>query len=114
MQVPADMFVAKTRTAQECGGVNGSAGYHYGFAGDGNAMPTFRDGFDPRRAGGFNTNFLSTRFRYDPRMIFLCVGNPGFGYRLFGAYGAPDSAVATDFSLVAADHVARHSVNVPT
>jgi hypothetical protein len=85
MQVLADMFVAKARTAQKCGRMNRAAGYYNGFAGDGNAMPAFRDSFDTRGVAGFNTNFLSTRFRYDLRMIFLCVSNPRFCNRLFGA-----------------------------
>ena len=84
MQVLANMFVAKARTAQKCRRMNGAAGYDDGFAGDGNAMPTFRDGFDAGGVAGFNANFLSACFGDDAGVIFLCVGNPGFCHRLFG------------------------------
>src|SRR6202162_5710498 len=113
MQVLADMFVAKARTAQQCGSVNGSAGYHHGFAGNGNAMPTFRDSLDASHVAGVNTNFMSTRFGNDAGTIFLSIGNPRSCYGFFCASGASAPAVAANFSLVAAHHVARHSVNVP-
>ena len=60
-----------------------------------------------------DNNFLGASFGEESSVIFLRVGEPRFCHGLLGAQRASNTAITTDFPLVATNDVAGHGVDMP-
>src|SRR5713226_3900554 len=113
VQMAADVFIAQARAQQQRGSVNRAACDDYSFTAHANALPAARASFDANGAAGFHANALGARLYKKSRARLLRVGEPRFHRGLFRSDAATESAVAADFSLLAADNVARHRRAMP-
>src|SRR6202795_3778855 len=108
MKMAADVFISQTRAKKQCRRVNSSTSYDHSFASNVDPATIFRASFDARRRPSFDANPQAALFCNQSPPCNLCIGQPGLRASLLRSQGAAVAAVATNFALIAAHHVARH------
>ena len=112
--MPADVFVAEPGTKEERRCVEGTASADDCFAANAHAVALFRTCLYAGRRAGLDSNVPGARLDDKSGAVFLRIREPRFRRRLLGAEGAAVAAVTANFSLVAADNVTGHGIDVPS
>src|SRR5882724_5034029 len=113
-KMTADVFVAEPGTKEKRRRVDGAASADDSFAANAHAVAPFRTRFDAGCRTGLDSNPQGARLDDESSAMLLRIREPGFRRRLLGAESAAVTAVTTNFSLVAADYIAGHRVDVPS
>jgi hypothetical protein len=113
VQMPADVFIGEAGTKEKRGRVDRTAGANDSLTANVDAVTAFRKRFDAGCGTSFDSNAKRAGFKDEARTILVRIGEPRFCGRLFRTESAAITAVAANFSLVAANDVAWHRVHLP-
>src|SRR6266436_4638123 len=114
VEMPADVFIEQPGTKEQRRCVEGAASADDCLAANAYAVAPFRTRFYAGRGSGFDSNAQGARLNDESSAMLLRVREPCFCRRLFCAQSAAVATVTANFSLVAAGHIARHGVDVPS
>src|SRR5882724_7927258 len=114
VEMPADVFVAEPGTKEQRRCVEGAASADDCLAANAYAVAPFRTRFYATRGTGLDSNAQGARLNDESSAILLRIREPRFCRRLLGAESAAVATVTANFPLVAAGHIARHGVDVPS
>src|SRR6266436_699606 len=114
VEMPADVFIAQSGTKEQRRCVERAASADDCFAVNADAVAPFRSRFYASRGTVLDSNALGARLNDESSAMLLRIREPRFRRRLLGAENAAVAAITANFSLVAAGHIAGHSVDVPS
>src|SRR6267143_645967 len=113
VEMPANVFAPEAGTKEQRWCVEGTASADDSFRANTHAVAAFRTRFDAGCRTGFDPNAKGARLDHESSAMLLRIREPGFRRRLFCTKSAAVATVTANFSLIAADHIAGHRVDVP-